>query len=197
MPAYAALPPKDPGARLRWKTPRQFPGESLKSSSDQELLSKRDRCQSRRAGARSGHEARSHPPFLSRQKCPRDTLLLQPAVPFGSCSCHQLSEAGSLMSPRCHALNHHLPSFQGCPGFWDILAVTIMALRAKLTQRAHLCRFLIHSAIKPGHFCGFLLVSDWVSAIRGKWARVILPILVVLTCHVTHRYFNTPALGQL
>lgn len=43
-------------------------------------------------------------PFFPCAACPWDTLLLQPAVCFGSCSCHQLSKAGSLLSPSLSCL---------------------------------------------------------------------------------------------
>lgn len=68
--SHAALPPKHPGASLGWKTSWQFPGGSLKSINDQELLSNRHRCQSHCAGACSRQEARSNPPFLSLRRLP-------------------------------------------------------------------------------------------------------------------------------
>lgn len=92
------------GARLRWKTPRQFPGESLKSISDQELLSNQHRCQSRCAGVPPGRRLAAILPFPLCTACPWDSLLLQPAVRFWGCSCHQLSEAGSLLSPSLSCL---------------------------------------------------------------------------------------------
>lgn len=95
--SHAALLPEDAGARLCWKTPQQFPGGSLKCRSN---------IRAARAAVRGccGQGAHSHPPFLLHPLPGTNALFLQPAVPFSSCSCHQLSEAGSLPSPSLSCL---------------------------------------------------------------------------------------------
>lgn len=116
MPATLHCPPRDPGTRLRGKTPQQFAGASLKSINNRELLSNRHRCQSGYGMSESpmpwhcsGQEVCSHLPFLSPQHASAQRAVGR------DCYCSlwyvlnvataiSLSEAGSLLSPSLSCL---------------------------------------------------------------------------------------------
>lgn len=148
-------------------------------------------------GACSGLETRSHPPFLSLHRLPLYTLLLQPAARFWSCSCHQLSEAGSLLSASLSCLKS---SSATVPGLSRLLRHIGNDDNGSQSKAYTTCPFVSVSNTQHSKTWPFLRFppSEQLSfSNQRKMGQGNSPLSWLLLPVMSLIYFNTPALGQL